>query len=132
MPQVREVIRLAYHLAFKFGFLTWRPGQHALVALTNLASNLGGLENMRVISRILIAFGLLTTSAANFATYYGIRAAVNGMLDSASTGIGTVAWGMDSAYFYSVVSLLGCFLLIIGLTLAALTSKRMTHASVNV
>lgn len=86
---------------------------------------------MRIVSRILIVFGLLITVAANFATYYGIRTAVNGMLDSGATGIGTVAWGMDSAYFYSLIGLLGCFVLIIGLTLAAFTTKRITHASVN-
>lgn len=62
--------------------------------------------------------------ASNFATYYGIRTAVNGMLDSANGGIGTVAWGMDSAYFFSVVSLVGCFILIVGLALAAVAKKR--------
>ena len=86
---------------------------------------------MRIISRILIILGLLITIAGNFATYYGIRTAVNGMLDSASNGIGIVAWGMDSAYFYSLVSLVGCFLLVIGLSLAALTRKQITHASAN-
>ena len=79
---------------------------------------------MRIISRIFIALGLLITVVGNFATYYGIRTAVNGMVDSAENGIGIIAWGMDSAYFYSVVSLVGCFLLIIGLALGALAKKR--------
>lgn len=79
---------------------------------------------MNVIARILIILGLLITIGGNFATYYGIRTAVNGMVDSATNGIGTVAWGMDSAYFYSVVGLVGCFTLIAGLALSALTKKR--------
>jgi len=79
---------------------------------------------MRILAKILIVIGLLITVASNFATYYGIRTAVNGMIDSAANGIGAVAWGMDSAYFYSTVSLGGCFLLIVGLALAALSKKR--------
>ncbi|MBC8029889.1 MAG: hypothetical protein H7Z16_07245 [Pyrinomonadaceae bacterium] len=79
---------------------------------------------MNIISKILIAIGLFITVAGNFATYYGIRTAVNGMIDSAASGIGTIAWGMDSAYFYSVVSLVGCFILIVGLALAALSKKQ--------
>jgi len=77
-----------------------------------------------IISKIVIVLGLLVVLASNFATYYGIRTAVNGMLDSANGGIGIVAWGMDSAYFFSVVSLVGCFILIVGLILAALAKKR--------
>lgn len=79
---------------------------------------------MGIIAKILIIIGLLITIGSNFATYYGIRTAVNGMLDSAQSGIGVVAWGMDSAYFYSVVSLVGCFILVVGLGLGALTKKR--------
>ncbi len=79
---------------------------------------------MGIISKLVIILGLLVTVTSNLATYYGIRTAVNGMLDSANGGIGIVAWGMDSAYFFSVVSLVGCFILLVGLVLAALAKKR--------
>ena len=79
---------------------------------------------MGIIAKILTILGLLITIGSNLATYYGIRTAVNGMIDSAQGGIGVVAWGMDSAYFYSAFSLVGCFILVVGLVLGALTKKR--------
>jgi hypothetical protein len=78
---------------------------------------------MQVISRGLIVVGLLIIVAGNLATYYGIHTAVNAMRDTAESGIGDVAWGMSSAYFYSFVSLFGCLLLVVGLVLTALRRK---------
>ncbi len=79
---------------------------------------------MNVISKILIGVGLLITVAGNLATYYGVRTAVNGIRDAESSGIASVAWGMSSAYTYSLVSLIGCFLLIVGIALAALRRRQ--------
>ena len=76
---------------------------------------------MRVISRILIVLGLLVTVVCNLATFYGIRTAISGMIDAESAGIAGVARGMSYASYGSVVGLLGCFILIVGLVLAAVS-----------
>ena len=73
---------------------------------------------MNLISKGLIVVGLLINVAGNLATYYGVRKAVYGMQNSATEGIGSVAWGMSTAYSFSFVSLVGCFLLIVGLALS--------------
>ena len=77
---------------------------------------------MRVISRVLIVVGLLITVASNLATFYGLFTAVNGMRTAETNGIASVAWGMTSAYSWSFASLFGCFLLVVGLILAAFRS----------
>jgi hypothetical protein len=79
---------------------------------------------MDIISKGLIGVGLLITVAGNLTTYYGVRTAVNGMLNAEANGIGAVASGMSSAHTYSFVSLIGCLLLVIGLALAALRRRR--------
>lgn len=73
---------------------------------------------MNLISKVLIVVGLLITVASNLKTYYGIRTAVYGMQNSATEGIGSVAWGMSSAYSFSFIGLIGCFLLVVGLALS--------------
>jgi hypothetical protein len=75
---------------------------------------------MNVISKFLIGVGLFITLAGNLATFYALHTAVNGMRNGESSGIALVAWGMSSGYSYSLVSLIGCFLLIVGIVLAAL------------
>ena len=81
-----------------------------------------------MISRILIVLGLLITAWSNLATVYGLNTSINGMQNSAENGIGLVAWGMSSAYFWSLVSLVGCFVLIVGLALAAFKSSARAAA----
>lgn len=82
---------------------------------------------MNVTSKILIGVGLLVTLAGNLATYYGVRTAVAGMqVTDGAGGIADVAWGMSSASSFSLVSLLGCFLLIIGIALAALGRRQQS------
>ena len=81
---------------------------------------------MKAISWILISIGFIITVLSNLAAFYGLRAAVNGMENSAEGGIGIVAWGMSFSYTSSFVSLFGCFILFVGITLAgvgALTRK---------
>lgn len=73
---------------------------------------------MNLISKVLIVVGLLINVAGNLATYYGVRKAVSGMQNSATEGIGSVAWGMSTAYSFSFVSLVGCLLLVVGLALS--------------
>lgn len=75
---------------------------------------------MNLISKVLIVVGLLITVAGNVATYYGVRTAVYGMQHSATEGIGSIAWGMSSAYSFSFISLVGCFLLVVGLALSVM------------
>ena len=75
---------------------------------------------MNLFSKVLIIVGLLITVAGNVATYYGVRTAVYGMQHAASEGIASIAWGMSSAYSFSFVSLVGCFLLVVGLALSVL------------
>jgi hypothetical protein len=77
-------------------------------------------EGMSLISKVLIFVGLLVTVAGNVATYFGFRKAVYGMQNSAAEGIGSVAWGMSSAYSFSFISLVGCFLLVVGLALSVI------------
>jgi ABC-type transport system involved in multi-copper enzyme maturation permease subunit len=75
-----------------------------------------------VISRILIVIGLLIAVVSNLATFYGIRTAISGMMNAESAGIASVARGMNYASYGSVVGLLGCFVLTVGLLLAAVSS----------
>lgn len=75
-----------------------------------------------MISRILIVLGLLVNVACNLATFYGIRTAISGMMNAESAGIAGVARGMSYASYGCVVGLLGCFILIVGLILAAISS----------
>ena len=77
---------------------------------------------MKVISKILIAIGLFITVISNLATYYGLHTAVQGVKNSADEGIGAVARGMDSAYFWSFISLFGCLILVVDVVLAFIKS----------
>lgn len=81
-----------------------------------------------MISRILIVVGLLITFVCNLATFYGIRTAISGMMNAETSGIASVARGMSYASYGSVIGLLGCFVLIIGLVLAAVTSPARAAA----
>jgi hypothetical protein len=83
---------------------------------------------MRVASRVLIVVGLVINIAGSLATFYGVRTAVRGMMSAESAGIASVAWGMTSAYSWSAVGLLGCFILIVGLILAAIRSPAKAAA----
>jgi hypothetical protein len=76
---------------------------------------------MRVISRILTVLGLLIAVLSNLLTVFGIRQAVNGTMTAESSGIGAVVSGTHSAFLWSHVGLAGCFILIVGLALAALS-----------
>lgn len=79
---------------------------------------------MNMISKILIGIGLLTTVAGSLATRYGLNFFMRAMEESAEKGIGRVAEGVDMAFTYNTVSLVGCFLLIVGLALAALGRRQ--------
>lgn len=78
---------------------------------------------MNVLSKILIGIGLLITVPGNLATFYGLYTSVNGMKAAESNGIGQVVSGMSFAYSCSVVSIIGCFILIVGIVLAAFNSS---------
>jgi hypothetical protein len=85
-------------------------------------------KNMKAISWILIGIGFFITALSNLATFYGLRAAVNGMENSAENGIGIVAWGMSFSYTSSFIGLFGCFILFTGMifaVLGALIKKRV-------
>lgn len=75
---------------------------------------------MNLISKVLIVVGLLITVAANVATYYGVRKAVYGTHDSTAEGLASVAWAISSAYSFSLISLVGCLLLVVGVALSML------------
>ena len=77
---------------------------------------------MGAMSKILTVIGLLVTVAGNLMTFYGVRTAVNGMMNSETNGIGDVASGMTTAHSYSLIGLVGCFILIVGLALSAFGS----------
>ena len=69
---------------------------------------------MKVVALIFIAIGFAITALSNLAVFYGLRTAMLGMQDSAASGIGEVAWGMNLSYICSFISLFGCFILFVG------------------
>lgn len=73
---------------------------------------------MNLISKVLIVVGLLITVVANAATFYGVRTAVYGTHHSSTEGLNAVAWAISSAYSFSLISLVGCFLIVVGLALS--------------
>ena len=79
---------------------------------------------MGLISKLLTVVGLLVTVAGNLMTFYGVRTAVNAITNSETHGIGDIASGMTTANSYSLISLIGCFILVVGLALSATTKKR--------
>ena len=79
---------------------------------------------MKMIPRVLIIIGLLTTVAGNLATRYGLNFFLKAMEESAERGMGRVAEGINMAFTYNAVSLVGCLLIIVGLAWAALSTKR--------
>jgi len=79
---------------------------------------------MNVVSKILIGIGLLTTVAGSLATRYGLNFFLKAMEESAEQGIARIAEEVDMAFTANAVSLIGCFLLIVGLALAALSRKQ--------
>jgi uncharacterized membrane protein len=81
-----------------------------------------------MISRILTVAGLLITVLGNLATFNGVHTAVNGMMTAESSGIASVATGMSSAYSWSLISLVGCFILVVGLLLSAFKPKARVAA----
>jgi hypothetical protein len=83
---------------------------------------------MNLISKGLIVVGLLITVAANVTTYYRVRTAVYGTHESTAEGLASIAWAMSSAYSFSLVSLVGCFLLVVGLALSVLKASRQREA----
>lgn len=64
--------------------------------------------------------GLLITVAANVTTHYRVRTAVHGTHHSSTEGLTAVAWAMSAAYSFSLISLVGCFLIAVGLALSML------------
>jgi hypothetical protein len=73
---------------------------------------------MNLISKGLIVVGLLITVAANVTTFYRVRTAVYGTHDSTAEGLASVAWAISSAYSFSLISLVGCFFMVVGLALS--------------
>jgi hypothetical protein len=64
--------------------------------------------------------GLLINVATNSATYYGARTAAFGTHESSTEGLNAVAWAVSSAYSFSLLGLVGCSLVAVGLALSVL------------
>lgn len=81
---------------------------------------------MSMISKILVVVGLLATVVGNVMSFLGVRASINAIMSAESSGIAELANGLDSARTFSLVSLVGCLILIVGIILAAssLSAKR--------
>ena len=75
---------------------------------------------MNVISKILIAVGLLVTVMGSLATRYSLNAYLRGIERSAEEGIGGAVSAFNMAFTYNTVSILGCLLLVSGVILASL------------
>lgn len=76
--------------------------------------------------------GLLITAAANVTTFYRIHTAVYGTHNSSTDGLAAVAWAVSSAYSFSLVGLVGCLLLGVGLALSMLgRAPRPSYVSRN-
>lgn len=72
-----------------------------------------------MLSRVLIILGLFVTVIGNVVTAFGLHKAVNGMTNAETGGLADVAYGMLSAFRWVHIGLLGCFILVAGLVLAA-------------
>jgi len=81
---------------------------------------------MKMVSKILLAVGLLLTVVGSLATRYSLNAYLRGMQRSAENGIGEAVAAFNMAFTYSTVSILGCLLLTSGVILAALTRRQRT------
>jgi len=75
---------------------------------------------VNVISKILIAVGLLVTVMGSLATRYSLNAYLRGIERSAEEGIGGAVSAFNMAFTYNTVSILGCLLLVSGVILASL------------
>lgn len=73
-----------------------------------------------MISKILIAVGLLVTVMGSLATRYSLNAYLRGIERSAEEGIGGAVSAFNMAFTYNTVSILGCLLLVSGVILASL------------
>ena len=77
-----------------------------------------------MISKILIAIGLLVTVVGSLATRYSLNAYLRSMEGSAERGIGEAVSAFNMAFTYNSVSIVGCLLLISGVILASLRMGR--------
>lgn len=80
---------------------------------------------MSMISKIMVVVGLLATVVGNVMSYLGIRASINAIMAGESSGIAELARGLNSALTFSLVSLVGCLILIVGVVLAASSISAM-------
>lgn len=73
-----------------------------------------------MISKILIAVGILVTVMGSLATRYSLNAYLRGMERSAEEGIGEAVSAFNMAFTYNTISIVGCLLLVSGVILASL------------
>jgi ABC-type antimicrobial peptide transport system permease subunit len=75
---------------------------------------------VRTLSRVLIIVGLFVAVVGNLVTAFGIHTAMDGVMTGTSGGLAEMANGMHSAFRWVHVGILGYFVLVAGLVLAAL------------
>lgn len=75
---------------------------------------------VNMISKTLIAIGLLVTVLGSFATRHSLNAYLRGMERSAEEGIGEAVSAFHMAFTYNTVSIVGCLLIVTGVILASL------------
>jgi hypothetical protein len=69
---------------------------------------------MGIISKLLVMAGALITVIGNIVAFYASSVAVHGVENAANEDIANVAWGLNAAYFWNFVALVGCVILIFG------------------
>jgi hypothetical protein len=70
---------------------------------------------MKIISLVLLVIGLLLCLAGGFGTHFFIHHVIYDILHAETSGIGSIARGLDNAWYLSFVSIAGSAFVFLGL-----------------
>jgi uncharacterized membrane protein len=84
---------------------------------------------MKIISIILIVIGLLLCAVGSFGTHFFVHHVMRDLMNAAAGGIGSVASGLQNAWYLSFVAMFGCLIMFLGVVLnivVMLRAKKQT------
>lgn len=81
---------------------------------------------MNILSKIIVVLGLLVTGVGNVYTYITSQEIVYGIEHNATEGTGRLAWALSANHSWSLVGLVGCVILGVGLVLMLFARPRAT------
>jgi hypothetical protein len=84
---------------------------------------------MKTISKILIGIGLLMIVGSSVFARYALITFFTGLKNSEAKGIADADWGVEAAVDSSVVSLVGCLIFFVGISVAALARDRRPYGA---